>query len=45
MTVGDAFATTPYGLPLALEGKSLPVLTDPIASTCHLESLEWGDLG
>lgn len=45
MTVGDTFATTPYGLPLALEGKSLPVLTDPIASTCHLESLEWGDLG
>lgn len=45
VAVGDAFATTPYGLPLVLKGKSQLVPTDPIASTCHLESLECGDLG
>lgn len=45
MAVGDAFATTPYGLPLVLKGKSQLVPTDPISSTCHLESLECGDLG
>ena len=43
MAAGDAFATTPYGLPLVLKRKSLLVPTDPIASTCHLESLECGD--